>query len=168
MWFEMERATLDWAPQARASFHSETILDANPEEVFDILADVDQWEVWFPEFESAEWLSDGEPGVGARRVIHMDIMSAREEFLAWEPGERFAFCLTEATLPLAKRLVEDYRLSPLAGGRCAFEWDVYYEPRTLLRPFTPLLRLNFGRMFQRATRSLSTYIRSQSVERAAS
>ena len=159
MWFDLKKSTLDWTSRAPSSFHFEVILDATPDEVFEILADVDQWELWFDEFEGAEWLSGGEPGVGSQRAIHMDILDAHEEFLAWEPGERFAFCLTKATLPLAERLVEDYQMAPLPGGRCQFTWDVYYEPKWFMRPLNPVLRLQFGGMFQKAADSLSRYVR---------
>lgn len=163
MWFDMQRATLEWTSRAPSSFHFEAVLDATPESVFDILADVDQWKEWFDEFEGAEWISPQQGGVGSRRAIYMDILNAREEFLAWEPGARFAFCLTEATLPLADRLVEDYQMAPLAGGRCEFTWDIYYDPRWFLRPLNPIVRFQFGRMFAGAVESLKTYVRAQNT-----
>ena len=159
MWFDTERSTLDWTSDAPESFHNEAILEATPDEVFALLADTDSWARWFPEFEGAYWLTDGEPGVGARRVAELDIMDVREEFLAWEPGERFAFTVTGMTLPLATRLVEDYRMAPHGDGQCEFTWDVYFEPRWFLRPFGFLLRHQFGTMFEEATASLVDYVR---------
>ena len=35
-----------------------------------------------------------------------------EEFLAWEPGRRFAFTVTHARWPGLKAMVEDVRLEP--------------------------------------------------------
>ena len=167
MWFDMQRGSLEWASEAPLTFHNETILDATCDEVFDILADVDQWSDWFEEFEGAEWITLGSPDVGSERVVHLDIMDAREEFLAWEPGRRFSFCLKSATLPLANWLVEDYRMTPVEGNRCSFEWDVYCQPRALLKPFSPLLRLQFGTMFDRATKGLATYVRQKTTVTAA-
>jgi hypothetical protein len=163
MWFDMKKSTLDWTSRAHSSFHYEAVLDATPEVVFDILADVDQWALWFDEFEGAEWVSEEHGGVGSRRAIYMDILDAHEEFLAWEPGKRFAFCLTKATLPLAERLVEDYQMAPLPGGRCQFTWKVYYEPKWFLKPLNPVVRLQFGKMFADAVDSLSKYVRSRSA-----
>lgn len=163
MWFDMTPATLEWTRDAHSAFHNEAILDATPEQVFDILADIDQWEIWLDEVEEVEWLSDGQPGVGARRLVRLDIMEVKESFIAWEPGLRYTFTMTAATLPLAERLVEDYRLEAVEGGRCRLNWDVYYDPKWYLKSLNPLLSFNFSRMFEQAIRSLAAYVRKQTV-----
>jgi uncharacterized protein YndB with AHSA1/START domain len=162
MWFEMEQVPLDWADEAPYSFHNEAVLEASPEEVFAIWADIDQWPRWFEDIERGAWTAGGDdPGVGSERVVHLEDMSVREYILAWEPGARFAFSITAATLPLANRIVEDYRLAPAGEGRSRFEWDVSFDLRWFVRPLGWAVRREFGAMFERATQSLREYVRTQ-------
>ncbi|MEX2527610.1 MAG: SRPBCC family protein [Gemmatimonadota bacterium] len=140
---------------------NEAVLDASPQEVFAIWADIHQWPLWFPEIQSGEWLSQGARGVGSRRLVHLEDLSVKETILAWDPGRRFSFCITAATRPLSHRIVEDYRLEAAEGGRSRFTWTVGFDLRWYIAPLSPIVKRKFGRMFRGATSGLVEYIRTQ-------
>jgi uncharacterized protein YndB with AHSA1/START domain len=157
---EMTKSSMEWTDRAPQSLVFEQELEASCGEVFEILADVDSWPEWFPEFRRVEWVTGGEPGVGSRRQIWMGPLRAEEEFLVWEPGERFAFTMTKISLPLAERLVEDYRLTAIGEGKCRLDWTVYFEPPWFLAPAAPLVVPAMRWSFGRAMASLAEYVRS--------
>lgn len=158
MWFKNERVGLDYLDAAPFRFVNECELTATPDEVFAILADADAWPRWFSDFRSATWLTPEPRGVGARRHVVLKSLQAKEEFLAWEPGRRFAFFMLETTLPLTSSMAEDYALEALPNGRTRLVWTAAYTLKPLARVIHPILRVIFGRMFSRATAGLQRYV----------
>ena len=159
MWFELERGTLEWVARAPQTHHARADLAADPEEVFEVLADVDQWPNWHPNVESAEWTSSKEGGAGSSRLVELDIGEATEEFLKWEPGRRLTFTVTAATFPGLVRFVEDYRLAGVGRKHCRLWWDISWEPAWYAIPFVGLLRGAMDRMMRRSVASLTAHIR---------
>lgn len=156
MWFRYVPRDLEW--QAPSVFRNEAELALPPDEVFAIWADNDQWPLWFSDILGATWTTEPPRGPGSRREVRLKTLSVREEFLAWEPGRRFAFTMTDASVPIGWSIVEDYRLEPLDGGRRSrFVWEVRHDVRLFLRPLSPVIRLVFGRMFRNATAGLVAY-----------
>ena len=155
MRFALEPCDESWLVTAPYRFHNEAVLDATAEEVFAIWADVEQWPKWFPDFVSARWLT--EPGYGAQREIRLTFLAGTEKFIAYDPGRRFCFYMEEFSLPLVSHMMEDYRLEPLEVG-CRFTWDVYYRPKTIVRPLHPILRPIFAKMFRDGTSALQEYV----------
>ena len=162
MWFKMVSRDLNWAAKTDRKITNTITLPASPQRVFSILADMEQTPLWFKEIEGGCWNSTQTHCVHAERTVHLDILSVREIFLAWEEGRRFAFSITESTLPLAVSIVEDYRLSPDKNGHTCLEWDVVYQLRWFVVPFNFLVVLIFGRMFRRAAQGLVEYVSEKS------
>ena len=158
MWFKMIPRDLSWSERAAQKIRNAVVLPCSPEEVFSILADIKQTPFWFDEIYGGTWDSENTHCVGSRRTVHLDMLSVRETFLSWEPSRRFAFTITESTIPLSVSIVEDYRLSPEDNGCTKLEWDVAYQLRWYVIPFKPIVIWIFGRMFQRASASLKNYI----------
>ncbi len=158
MWFKMTEAPLEWVDQAPRKFVNEVTIDASPEEIFEVWADIDQWPKWFADIQRGEWTSEGDPGVGSTRIVYLDDLNVKETILAWDPGERFAFCITESTLPLADKLVEDYRLTPTDDGKTRLVWTVGYELRWFVKPLSFIVVKQFGGMFKAAAQDMKAYI----------
>jgi hypothetical protein len=71
-----------------------------------------------------------------------------EHFFRWEEGRRKSFYVTEASLPLFRRLAEDYLVEETSPGSCRFTWIIATEPSTVGRPGVPLNTLLFGTLFR--------------------
>ena len=162
MWFKMVPRDLSWSDQAAQKVTNVVVLSASPEEVFSILADIEQTPLWFEDIDGGSWYSAQTHCTGAKRTVHLNMLSVRETFLSWEPGRRFAFTITESTLPLTVSIVEDYRLIQTDNDHTRLEWDVVYQLRWFVIPFKPIVVWVFGSMFRRASRSLVDYVSARS------
>lgn len=106
--------------------------------VWDLLAlDPSRWADFMPGFSRAgHWTKQTPEGVGSVRRVTVGGLTIDEEILVHEVGERWGFRVLSAPLPLAKALVEDYRLEDAPGG-CILHWSVGawpYGPPALARP----------------------------------
>ncbi len=85
-------------------------------------------------------------------------LTVHDEFLAWEPGERLTFTVTGMTIPLLRRMVEDFRLHRVSADACDLEWTVHYEPRTIAKLLLPIGRPRFVALFERSARNLERLV----------
>lgn len=120
-------------------------IDATPQEVFAVLADAEGWPRWFPGLRGARWTSSGPHGVGSTRQVQLGPLAVDEEFLVWEPGERFAFTFTGTNLPGTRAGVELVELVALDGGRrtrvaYTFSAEPVGVPRAVGAGLTPVVR----------------------------
>ena len=83
-----------------------------------------------------------------------------ERMIAWQPGARFSFSIDGASVPRAKRIVEDWRLSPVDGDRTKLEWSMVVDPRLLSRVLRPALEPLMKRMFRKSSEGLDRYLRA--------
>lgn len=134
--------SIDWIDQAPIRVEGRATSTASPDEVFAVLADHERWPEWFPSVRKVTVLGPAE-GVGARRRVHIPGSSIDEEFIVWEPGQRWAFTGYAAKPRFMKSLVEDCRLEPTPSGGTDISYTMYIDPPALLRP---LLKLAAGRM----------------------
>lgn len=93
-------------------------IDASPEAVWELVADVTRYGEWSPENQGGRW--DGEPGLGARftGANRRGFMrwSTHCEVIEYDPPHRFGFEVAEA------RTRWGYRLEPERGGTRVTEW----------------------------------------------
>jgi hypothetical protein len=153
---------LEFLDQAPHKMRFSATLDCAPERAFAVLADPASWPLWFQDCKGCEWDTPPPHGLGAERTIHLQLMRIRERVVAFEPGVRFAFAVVRNTLPLTKRMVEDFRLTAL-DGHTRVDWIVAYEPSLLIRLSHPLARLVFGRMFRNSIAGLKRFTRPAGV-----
>jgi hypothetical protein len=138
--------------------------DASPDAVFAQLADPRLWLEWFPLMYRAEWTSQKTGAVGAEREVALRVFGKyRERFLAWEPGERFAFTMTGSTSPLVARMAEDWRIAREHGG-VRLEWTVGGYPTTIGRVATPALRIVLSRLFSGGGARLEKLLRQRGTQ----
>jgi hypothetical protein len=64
------------------------------------------------------------------------------------------FRVSECSLPLTIRFLEDYVLQSIGRDTTRLSWRVCYTPNPWLRPAHPILRPFFGRDFDKAAQSL--------------
>ncbi len=100
---------LDWISSAPVSVTRTRRIAAPSDQVWAAIADHEGWPAWFEPLTAVERL-DAADGVGGHRRVHIRKVAVEEEFLAWEPGERFAFTVTHANMPGIKSMVEEVRL----------------------------------------------------------
>ena len=149
---------LEFAHSSPGFFLHEIDLDASPDAVFAVFADIATWPRWTYDMREARWMGEQHEGVGALRHVTLGPTRALERFLAWEPGRRLAFRVEEVNVPLLRAFVEDWRLEPLAGGRTHLIWRVGYETSWLGWLVQPFLRPVFRWQFRQTLLGLQRYL----------
>jgi hypothetical protein len=81
-----------------------------------------------------------------------------EHFFRWEPGRRFSFYGTGASMPLVHALAEDYLLEELAPGKTRLTYSVAMEARAALRIGGLPARAFFDSTFRKACKGLQSYL----------
>lgn len=163
--FELVHAELGYAKDAPHCIDNQTLIEASPERVFEVLSGSD-WGDWFVDFKRVDWTSPEPYGQGSTRTVTLKILSVKERFLAWEPGRRFSFSIDAISVPLVKAMMEDMQLEPVEGGRATrFRWRVYYTPSPLMVAFHPIARKIFGNMFTQSLKNLKAYAEQKQLVR---
>jgi hypothetical protein len=121
-------------------------LDADPLAVFAELADPS---LWFPFMRRSVWKTAATGGVGAEREINNLLFGrARERMLAWDPGERVSFTMTEMSSPFVETFGEEWFLTR-EGIYTRVEWVVVAKPSRVGRAALPALRAMLKACFTR-------------------
>jgi uncharacterized protein YndB with AHSA1/START domain len=112
----------------------QVVINATPEHVYNLVADLPRMGQWSPECKCVEW-ADGStiPAEGARFVGHnrggpfnLFRWSRRGRVLAADPGREFAFITEEGG---RESTVWRYRFEPVEGGtRVAESYEVRWIP----------------------------------------
>jgi hypothetical protein len=124
----LPKQTLDWIERAPLRVEARAESAASSDKVFAVLADHERWPEWFPSVRKVSVLGPSE-GVGARRrVIIPPGMTIDEEFIAWDPGARWAFTAYESRPRFTRSLVEDCILTPTPDGGTAISYTMYMDP----------------------------------------
>jgi len=156
--FSLEPQPLTFADTAPLRVTDSATVAASPGRVFDAFADTASWPRWFPLMHRARWVGPETAGVGSEREVALHLLGAyRERFIAWEPGERFAFTMTKSSSPMARAIVEDFRFTDV-GGRTRIDWVLAADPRTLGKIARPALEQIMPRVFRRAGKQLERYL----------
>jgi uncharacterized protein YndB with AHSA1/START domain len=140
MAFSLTERDADWAGGAPVHHSQETEVAAAPDAVWATLADHASWPQWFRGMTRVVVDGDG-AGVGATRTVWLGPARARERFVAWEPGRRFAFCLTESNAPGLRSMVEVIDLRPAGPGRTAVRYTVGIEAAAVPSLLDPGLKV---------------------------
>lgn len=163
MKFNCRPVGIEFLDNAPVQFVNQVELAASPAQVFEIFENAEAWPQWYKEIVNVEWHGLHPYGVGTTRTVKLTSVTVEEYFFVWEQNQRLAFYFTGMSLPLAKALVEEYRLIPLSEHRSQFTYKVGLEPSFLLRLGGPFILKVYAKMFEQATADLAEYIRSQSV-----
>lgn len=165
MWFDLQRCDPDQVGPHTLTFQA--VIPATPDVVFQVLASEETWPRWFPDLTAMRWLTAEPHGVGSlRRADLRGGFSVIEHFLVYEPGERLAFFVERATIPLVSHLMEDYQLTPVAGGATRLDWRVHYRVHRPLRLLHPVALPLFQRLFATGIRNLAAFVASEQAREA--
>ena len=159
----VDAAFFDNAPMR---FVNSVDLDANPRDVFAILADAGTWPQWFPGMHKATWTSERRGGVGSERTVALTMLTLDEKFFRWQPEQRLSFYVTAQSQPLVHALAEDYLLDELSATRTRLTYRVAMQPRIVLRLGDPLARAHFDSMFRKACGGLARYVEHPAARQA--
>ena len=72
-----------------------------------------------------------------REVTILRLITVRERYYRWDPGQRKTFAVVQVSIPGLRRVAEDYVVERSPDGS-RFIWTLALEPHPLL---TPILRL---------------------------
>ncbi|GAA5317825.1 MAG: SRPBCC family protein [Candidatus Pelagadaptatus aseana] len=159
MLFSCVPVELDFICEAPLVFENIIEVDATPDDVFEVLTDVDSWPKWFSGMTDVKWLTDAPHGDRSQRQISlMGLVKVDETFLCWEPGKRFSFRFEKQNALLAKAAIEDIQLEPLGDGRCRVNYSVYMELPKPLSPLAIILKPVLGQIFKRGAKGLQKYL----------
>ena len=147
--------TIDWISTAPVRIEARAESKATPDEVFAVLADHERWPEWFPSVRKVTVLGEATGGVGARRRVAVPGATVDEEFIVWDPGQRWSFTGLSAKPRFTRSLVEDCRLQPTAGGGTDISYTMYLDPAPALRPVIKLLAGGIRRNNGKAMASLA-------------
>jgi Polyketide cyclase / dehydrase and lipid transport len=147
--------TLDWITRAPVQASGVSTSTASPDAVFAVLADHERWVEWFPSLKQVDVLGPA-VGIGARRRVKIPMSWVEEEFIAWDPGVRWAFTGTAASPRWTRSLVEDCRLTARPDGGTDIRYTMYLDP---VGPMGWVMRRSIGRVsdtIQQAMQHLAT------------
>jgi uncharacterized protein YndB with AHSA1/START domain len=148
---DLARQQIDWIDRAPVALAATGTTTADPEAVFAVLADHERWPEWFPNVKRVDVMGPAE-GVGARRRVHVPGLVVEEEFIVWDPGQRWSFTGTAAKPGIVRSIVEDCRLTATATGGTDISYTMYLEPRGV---FGPLTRVGGGMVRSSIRRALA-------------
>ena len=158
MWFSMQKSDLSFVDSAPEKISGSAHCPAPPQRVFAILADASTWPLWFDDMKSTAWTSPQTAGVGAVRKATLGLGTFEERMIAWEPGARFSFSIDGASVPLAKRVVEDWHLAPEGDGT-RLDWTMCAELGFPMKLGRPILVMMMERMFRRTSKGLDKFLK---------
>ena len=157
MGFRLRSEDLSFVDRAPVVVRAETTVAASPAAVWPALADASAWVEWFAGMGDAHYTSPAPYGVGSTRSVRVLGLAADETILAFDVGERFAFRVDAANLPLLAALVEVVTLEAV-GGATRVVYRQAFEAKPWLRPLLPLLRRQMQRGLQRGLDGLAPWV----------
>ena len=152
--YECQKVDSSFFETAPARYVAEVEIRATPEQIFEVFEDAHAWTVWALPITKVEWTSPKPFGIGTTRTVTMaGGLVGEEQFIAWEPGRRMAFCFIRASMRTVRSFAEDYRVTRLDDGRSQVRWIMAMEPvgfsRFTMPLFAPVMRLGLQWMLGR-------------------
>lgn len=142
--FRLEERPPGWSATAPIQIHHQLLLPAPPERVFEVLADSPGWATWFRGMRRVR-IDGPATGVGALRTVWVGPTRVKEHFIVWEPDRQITFHIVESSSPGLRVMVEDYQITPAAGG-ATLSITVGLEAKGPMRFVPGLVRFVVGRV----------------------
>lgn len=152
----------DWIHSAPFIARETRTVEASPAEVFDALADHENWPQWFTNIASVERIGDRSDGVGSKRRVHINKrVVVDEEFNVWEPGERWGFTILTSTLGGLRSMNELVTIADLGDGRSEVTYTMGIDPKFPVSILLKAARRGVHKNLGRALDNLGPYIAEQ-------
>jgi uncharacterized protein YndB with AHSA1/START domain len=145
----LRREGLSFLDSAPVVVEAEVEIEATPDRIWPLIADAEAWAHWFPGVSRSLYTSAPPHRVGSTRFVQVNGLKVNEEVIAFEPGHRFAFCVTDANVPAFAALVEQVTLEPVGDAETRVRYRQALALRRPVRPagraLAPMLRSALGR-----------------------
>lgn len=158
MWFPLRSVGLDFLETAEKRYVMECTLAAPRSAVWEAYTDPETWRHWFPGVEAAHYRGPAPYGVGTVREATVSGHRYEEVMVAWEEGERWAYVIVGASVPIAHAQLECTDFEDCGEGT-RVRWTLAVDRRLLLRLLAPLFQRHLQRLFERAMGNLEARIR---------
>jgi len=162
MRFKLRHADANFAGNARKQFTYDFTIGASSERVFDTVVHPERMDRWLPDLRAARWLTPEPHGVESLREIRLPWLRVEEKVLVWERGERFVFRIAATSIPMLRRMVEDFRFTRLGPSKTRVQWTIAYQPARLFIPLEGLIYPRYSRLFEEACRRLRSHLEATS------
>jgi hypothetical protein len=134
-------------------FVFDAVVGAARDRVFEaIVADPETWRAWCPGVTGGHYESAVDHGVGATRFLMLAGTRVRETVIEHEEPHRWAYRVDTAAIPIARAIVETWRLEDLPDGTHV-RWTLAIDPMPLFS-LVPFPRTTIGAGFRRGMRNL--------------
>ncbi|WP_299352460.1 SRPBCC family protein [uncultured Shimia sp.] len=138
-------------------------IDAAPDAVWEVLSKYMHIDEFAPQITSVDALTDGEPGVGAKRRNHFaNGTSVVEKVIEWKPGEGYTVQLSDmAAMPLDEASSK-IQISPMVGQSkvtWTFDYRVKYGPLGWLMGQT-MMKMMMGKIIDANLDGLAKRLRT--------
>ncbi len=153
--FTLQNPPLEFLQTAKCIGQAEGIMPGSVDDVFNVLADAPQWPTWFSGMTGVDWTSAPPRGVGSTRVVAIGPLRAWERFIAWEPGARMAFVITETNLPGIKAMMEDLQLQMEGEGKTRIRYRIALQFAWPLQPFGSIVRMLLNHILRQSLTTLA-------------
>jgi hypothetical protein len=132
---------------------------APPAAVFAALADDPAgWGDWFPGFtRTGRYLTDPPHGVGAERAMRLAGVDLVETVIVREEPTRWAFRVSQGSMPLVRAMAEDYRLAETPTGT-SLTWTVALDVTGPTLPTAAAVGTVAGALVGMAARRLERHL----------
>lgn len=148
---------ITFADTAPLRIEAETVVDARPQDIWDVLVDDEAWPEWFGEPLSRVERTSAEQGVGATRRVTLGrgraSVTIDERFIVWEPGSAWGFTATSGPR-LFRSLVERCTIFEEGPGRVRITYVMAIDPHPLARPLLTAARGRVRASLSRALQNL--------------
>ena len=152
---------IDYLDTAPTRVSTEVDIEGSLDEVWTALLDNSSWPEWFGSGGSVTASPPVWSSVGDTRSIRVGPMTVDEVAIDVRDRERWAMCLTETNVPLAKAMIEvvDLRDTSRDGEqRTELRWTMAAEPYRLLGPIWPRIQGRMSAMWLQSLENLHTYL----------
>ncbi|WP_406169081.1 SRPBCC family protein [Streptomyces sp. NBC_00996] len=148
---------------ARAPFRQTCTrkLRAPADAIFEQLAEQpENWPRWFAPANDVYFEGSPPYGDGSTRYFRLyRAIRARERIIAWDPGERFAYCAYEANAPGVSALVEQWTLAPSADTATIVTWTLAVDSKTPVHLLLRAGRRHIDSLFREGMQRLEALCR---------
>lgn len=133
-------------------------IDATPEEIFTVLADIPRTPEWLERCTRIELLSAGEPSIGAKLEYHYKDgrrTGKMEGVVAgYVPGRRLSMLFTGRLMDVSTTFAAD----PLEGGRSRLRHSIHIRPKGAGKALTPLISRQLPKQTDTSMKNLKALV----------
>lgn len=149
---------LAFADEAPWTFDFEGLVTGTPAEVWAAFTDNESWTVWFANCRQCRATSEPFDGVGSTRYIRVNGLGVHERFIAWDPGQLWAFTVTDMTMPFADAMVERVRFQAVDDRHTRIDYRIAARPRWWAAPLRRVIAKQSAKAFAKSFARLDQYL----------